>query len=777
MPRIAKDNQPTPTQLAESIKALELPPQMNTDGTHNIEYYRSLYRRWLEIGIAAASEGRAIPQYDQMRKGISQMCEMDGIDERRLTDTRSDTEILRDALDRLAENPDAVYEESDATLKALKEEMGKAMELADKHIQASMEHAEKLNLAPIDPVVIARLRKKKQALGRWVSRIESALELREWARVEHPKSMDWFWKIRPDWDRERAKMAIEASHPLRFMLYVGRSNISEQGRGNAIYRFGSHHGKFAKTLWEARKGIDFDREGAKYGVFCGSKRYEGVILVSHPGTGKSEFVTHVIGLWFCQNPYKQILVGHAKGDMAAKMVRYMSAMVDPKEPVGRRCLALFPHLTLADHGNTASSMRLQTDQTIKEPTLRAHGMGERISGGNADTIVLDDPVDEKESDSETQRNTTYSRITNTWFTRLRGSSDTFKIIIATIWHPDDAVSRLIKLQREDKAMFRLCIIGAGGPDEYFKPVWPEMYDAAYLKSKWQLNPAAYMTVWGCNPQSKSGQIVSKLALYDCESREHQDFLTTAEKHVSIDPSATNRQKSDKAGVIYAAMGDLRWEAKDEHGKTIHKSDRRLRILKADDLRANQLEIAEHVAAFSMMMPVHQVIVECVGGLSTTADLLENHHGIACYREDPTGKGSKEIRLKRVAVALDDSHRAMGKSAVVEWPATRNQQGDLELVEGVRWLADQVLRFGVASSDDGVDALTQLIKVLRADLGVGEPDVTTAARKSSASGDPRLLRLYEGLREARLARSVEDEDYGFLNEQAPDMGHEYAYSMN
>jgi predicted phage terminase large subunit-like protein len=76
---------------------------------------------------------------------------------------------------------------------------------------------------------------------------------------------------------------------------------------------------------------------------------------------------------------------------------------------------------------------------------RAAGVGGGITGEPADILIIDDPIkDFAEAVSDTTRNSVYDWLTSTALTRLQEGGGV--IIMATRWHQDDPIGRLLQTQ-------------------------------------------------------------------------------------------------------------------------------------------------------------------------------------------------------------------------------------------------------------------------------------------------------------------------------------------
>ncbi len=107
----------------------------------------------------------------------------------------------------------------------------------------------------------------------------------------------------------------------------------------------------------------------------------------------------------------------------------------------------------------------------KEPTIVCGGAGKRIVGRRADLIIVDDPLNDENTDNERQR-----RKTLRWFRKTLTpilNPDTGRmIVIGTRKHPDDLHAELGRNPRWDQHVFRAL--------EGETPLWPERWPRTRL---------------------------------------------------------------------------------------------------------------------------------------------------------------------------------------------------------------------------------------------------------------------------------------------------------
>ena len=409
---------------------------------------------------------------------------------------------------------------------------------------------------------------------------------------------------------------------------------------------------------------------------------------------------------------------------------------------------------------------------LKQPTVMAFGIRSKISGANASWIWFDDPVDQREVDSETDRDRTDRVIQGTWMTRLRGTKGTFHLTTTTLWHPDDANMRRIKLAREKKVWIYVSHQWCGGPTwypsygdrRYFGPLWPEMYPEEFLRKKYHAmrSPSLYAACYGSDPRTDSDKLVRKLRYYDPHTKEHQELLQSglSKFYISVDPAATVRETSDPAGLLYAVWGDVTSKTQTETGVDVKRRPV-VRILDARQFKATQTDLADEIALYSATQRVDHVIVETTAAFNATRELLQELHGIPSIGMPPTQNKSKGVRLRAVSVMMEDANTGPDvPPPVVEFPGVLNEKGEIVPDPRYDWFFRQIVDFGTGVSDHALDALTQLLILLGPEAGVGTGLVTEHIQQEMTR-DSRVSRLLGMVREKKVEVAAGVEDLEFM----------------
>jgi len=734
------------------------PPRV--DGHANPEHYRRRLARLSATSEWFNERGGAIPfNLESAHKMIYREAELAGIDAKSLADARSEGDKIRDAAEMLKEIPDAVWEVPSAELRRILEEMESAKDLAKNLIDSRrkpMTSEEEMRWQAMTHAEKQRERRGKAlcALMRGV------LRARELASNPNPPGV----KNGPWW---------EATHVLRVMLYVGRSNMTksraaDEAGGATVFLMAPHLVRYAVDTWEARNGVQYDQHGPRRGVFD----YKGVVLIAPMGHSKTEYAEHWLGTEIAMNHRTQAAYLHAIEEKAIEPKEYVHNLFRTSTASGRRMAALFGRVEFDRKDNNSTTMRLRLDRRLKSPTLQACGVMKKGLGGNTNIQIWDDVVPQSDRDSESERERRKKQLHMTWASRQRGNG-TFILAIGTLWHNDDALSELVKQGK--KGSFLISVQRTGGPTSSppFFPLWPEVYPAAELRKKYNnlRDRALWAACYEANPIAEDMRVVKRIRFYDPDSPEHRRFVDSCFKALSLDPAATAKVENDKAGFLYAGIGEVSVET-DRDGVKVREYQNRVRILQARQFHATQSALVTEAEAFLASHAVDSVLVETRGGYHATAEMFENRYGLPVERRDPTNT-KKLQRLKQCAGLIE--HGNPGIDAVVEFPGKWNEDRT-ELVpdENFRDLYKQILDFGIESEDHLIDTLTQLLiwamEEGRVTAGVGMASALVR-RAVAEAGDSRLLGMYKQAEAPENHRkTVEEEDGDFLcNRLAPYFG--------
>jgi len=183
------------------------------------------------------------------------------------------------------------------------------------------------------------------------------------------------------------------------------------------YRFSKHHILIAQALMKIESG-DLKR----------------LIVTMPPRHGKTMSISEFFPTWYIgRNPTHQIIATtyswERSGDVGRKV---RNLMIDPVH------MDIFPHCTL--NIGSKSINKLTTDQ---EGTYFSVGVGGAVVGRGANLFIIDDPVkNREEAESARSREKLWDWYRAVAYTRLMPGGAV--IVVATRWHFDDLIGRLIE---------------------------------------------------------------------------------------------------------------------------------------------------------------------------------------------------------------------------------------------------------------------------------------------------------------------------------------------
>lgn len=699
--------------------------------------------------------------------------EVHGLDIKHIQDGRSPEEKVADAVDGLLASPPSLFELEDDQIDLL---IGRMEEAQAKGLTYFQERCERLRAegkVPPGPKVMAG------SVSAWLTRLRKVKRLRTLAKEDIDPEID----PADAW----ARRVSEATGLVRYALFVLRSDIDEKGDGG-ILTIGHHFVKMAVDLWEAENRIQWTefgphRAGERIGFMlvnageavAAGAPYDGAMLLYPPRHTKTTCLRAYCGRRIGKNPRTQGAYIHARDKEAESFLKNVAALFDRKTATGRRHLSLYPAI-LAPTDNNAGAIRVLCEDPPKNPNLIAGAIWGSALGNNLDFLIGDDIVPQEDQTQPTERERRKAKFRGTWLTRLQGT-DSFYIISGYPWHHQDIVWESYTLAQRGAATdgrhglrLRVSKMPVGGPrtSPPFKSIWPEMYPPHALRKRYRAinDPAIWSANYMLNPITDDMRIVKKVRMYDPEEDAdaaiaHANFLRTAEMHLSVDPAATARPKSDYAGLVLIAVGDISLDHIDAEGREFSVRETVARILAVEEFHATQIELVDHVAQIASSRKIDRVHVETVSGFKAVPEMLLSIHGIGSVTEHSTQAKNKEQRLKAVASMLEDG--SPGLRAKVEFPGTRDGKEIVPTDPGVKKLIDYVVSFRVTSGHHSLDALTQVCKEIAPYVGVGEGAVSReVARKQHGASNSRLRQMLEQMRAKQRQANAPGSEWNVVN---------------
>lgn len=213
--------------------------------------------------------------------------------------------------------------------------------------------------------------------------------------------------------------------------------------------------------------------------------------------------------------------------------------------------------------------------------LLAGGIHGPLTGQGIDGFcVIDDAIkNRKEAESEVIRESVWDQFTDVAYTRLEGAACV--VVMATRWHPDDLIGRIVAKEDELREelgdslkIVRIRLPALAEADDVLgrKPgeaLWPARYDERRLAAiRAVINEYSFAALYQQNPRLK-GTILfhatpARFQLYeilpgtDPPKPDYTRLLWTPQGHrmlIGADPAATDSTKADySAAYVLAALG-------------------------------------------------------------------------------------------------------------------------------------------------------------------------------------------------------------------------------
>lgn len=407
-----------------------------------------------------------------------------------------------------------------------------------------------------------------------------------------------------------------------------------------------------------------------------------LIICQPPRSGKSEIVSRRFPAYALgKNPDLQIIATSYSSDLVSRFNRDVQRIID--DDIYRE---IFPSTTLNGR-NVKTDTRasyIRTSDLFEvvghKGSYRSTGVGGGITGQGADILIIDDPIkDRAEANSPTIREKLWDWYTSTAYTRLSPGGGV--IVMATRWHTDDLIGRLIqKMQEGSGDDFNVITYPAiAEHDELHRKageaLHPERYDLEQLNAIRQtIGPQDWSALYQQRPVPEGGAVFK----IDAFKRWNSTNLPPAFDQIlgSWDMTFKDSKSSDYVvGQVWGRKGvDLY-------------------LL---DLFRGQWDFTKTLEMFALMTAkyprTHRWLIEDKANGSAIISVLKKQiHGITPIT--PT-----ESKLER----------AYAVTPLIE-------AGNVYIPESATWLAnfeDELLNFPAGAHDDQVDSMTQALNFAR-----------------------------------------------------------------
>ena len=272
----------------------------------------------------------------------------------------------------------------------------------------------------------------------------------------------------------------------------------------------------------------------------GDRDYKILIVTVPPRCGKSQQCSIDFPAWFLgRNPDGEIITSSYSGELAQDFGTKAREKVDSQE-----FQTIFPEVFLKEDEQSRAKWR-----TNKGGSFISVGVGGSLTGRGTKVLLIDDATkNREEAESEIYRERIWNWFTSTAFTRLEPKG--VCIIIATRWHMDDLIGRVLahpELSKRTKVMRFPAI--AEEDDEYRKSgeaLWKGRYDLKELQEiKSTIGPYDWHSLYMATPiltekQEFRPEWRKYITAKELEQKNTRKFLT-------VDTAMSKKAQADYTG--------------------------------------------------------------------------------------------------------------------------------------------------------------------------------------------------------------------------------------
>lgn len=299
------------------------------------------------------------------------------------------------------------------------------------------------------------------------------------------------------------------------------------------YRVNWHHRLIAEKLEAVEKG-DCKR----------------LIIVTPPRHGKSELVSVQFPSWIIgKNNNRNIIQASYSGDLATDFGRQVRNII-----AGDRYQHLFD-VTLAEDSQAKGKWN-----TNGRGAYNAVGVGGATTGKGADFLIIDDPIkNRQDAESEVVRESTWDWYTSTARTRLSPAGAI--VVVATRWHDDDLIGRI--LRSENASQWDVLHLPAiATEDEEFRKrgdaLWADHFSLEILEEiKRDVGSYDWSSLYQGSPLDSDSQEFRKdFFVYKSENDLQDKRLN---RYLTVDLAFSDKETADNIGFCDNRVdGNNRW---------------------------------------------------------------------------------------------------------------------------------------------------------------------------------------------------------------------------
>ncbi len=236
--------------------------------------------------------------------------------------------------------------------------------------------------------------------------------------------------------------------------------------------------------------------------------------------------------------------------------------------------------------------------------LLSTGIGGPLTGQGVDGLMaIDDPIKNREdAESTIKREAAWDWFTDVAYTRLEGNSSC--LVVATRWHEDDLIGRLMKLDPKWEVINLPAINDGSDPTrEIGEALWPERFSVEKLEAiRKVVGEYTWWSLYQGSPRPKGDKLFPEPVRYPLVN------YAGARIVIGVDPAATAKTKADYTAIVVLAV----WGT----GENM-----RADVLEVLRFQKEIPEACDELEALQKRYAGAPIVVECVGAFKAVPQTL------------------------------------------------------------------------------------------------------------------------------------------------------------
>jgi predicted phage terminase large subunit-like protein len=269
--------------------------------------------------------------------------------------------------------------------------------------------------------------------------------------------------------------------------------------------------KITKGQWIAAPWLKYVSTRVAHGIAKGGAR---IIISAPPRHGKSELIDVNTPIWVLENfPRRNVILASYGADLSVGFGRRVRNTIRENEHL--------LNVRISDDSSQAAMFN-----TNQGGYMASVGLGGAITGRGAHVLLIDDYIKEiKEALSPAYREYAWNWFVTVAMTRLEPGASV--IIIATRWHSDDLIGRILKNfpgEWENICCPAIALEGDILGRKVGEPLFPERYGIPFLESQKELLGSVFFNaLYQQQPVDEAQKLTQTSWLKECNQLPALDF--------------------------------------------------------------------------------------------------------------------------------------------------------------------------------------------------------------------------------------------------------------